>query len=431
METYQDIKSAAHIDAVIHYVEPLLGVRFTRIKKNRYNALCPFHADTKDNFMVYVNKKDEVRFHCFGACKGDWDIFDLIMLRKKCRFRNAQKVWAEQLGVEDFNFDDGVSRCIPDPDETPEPDDTVVFIEPKKLDEKIVAALDDAAHFYNDLLMTNEDRFKRIWDYLARRGVEKKTIGKFNIGYAPPYSDEQYQGKALTADFFPRFKKDSGVFNAFSDSGLVRCLNDKTVKGYGYYCRQIDFQQKDPLLRNYSDSLAGRIVFPIYDADACQTGLIGRRPDDKGVRRLKHETREVPLSTGSWLYGIEKAVRYIRQYQTIILVEGIFDYFAFYNLLPDQDKPLVVSTLGSYLNPEAIDFLEGLDIKHFIVAYDWDGGGRGGIEKVAAKLGGWVFYLGGLAEGQNPCDMLNPVVNAIGGFFLKHITTDAQYADRG
>jgi DNA primase len=33
--------------------------------------------------MVYVNKNDEVRFHCFGACKGDWDIYDLIMLRNE------------------------------------------------------------------------------------------------------------------------------------------------------------------------------------------------------------------------------------------------------------------------------------------------------------------------------------------------------------
>lgn len=35
-----------------------------------------------------------------------------------------------------------------------------------------------------------------------------------------------------------------------------------------------------------------------------------------------------------------KAGCYIRKYRTIILVEGIFDYFAFYNLLQDQDKPV-------------------------------------------------------------------------------------------
>ena len=425
MKTYQDIKSVAYIDAIINYSETLLGIRFKSVKKYRYNAICPFHADTEDSFMVYVNKNDEVRFHCFGACKGDWDIYDMIMLRKKSRFRTAQQVWAEHLGVKDFKSYDGSSSCVPEPNETPEPDDTVCFAEPKKLDQKMVAALDDAANFYHDLLMSNEDQFKHIWDYLARRGIEKETIHKFNIGYSPPYSDDLHQGRALIARFFPRFEKDYGAFNAFSDGGLVRFLNDESVKGYGYYCRQINFTRKDPFSRNYGDYFAGRIVFPIYDADACPAGFVGRRPDDRGIRWLKQQTREIALTTRGWLYGIEKARRYIRQYRTIILVEGIFDYFAFYNLLQDQDKPVVVSTLGSYLTPEAANILKGLDIEHFIVAYDWDETARNGIERIAAKLGGWVYYLGGLSEGQDPYDMLKPVVNAISGFSLEHLKTDA------
>jgi hypothetical protein len=332
------------------------------------------------------------------------------MLRKKSRFSTAQQVWAEHLGVTDFKFYDDGSPSIPEPNETPEPDDTVGFAEPKKLDEKMVAALDDAAKFYHDLLMSNEDRFKHIWDYLARRGIEKDTIHKFNIGYAPPYSDDQYQGRALIARFFPRFEKNYAAFNAFSAGGLVRFLNDATVKGYGFYCRQIDFGRKDPFSRNYGDYFAGRIVFPIYDADASPTGFVGRRPDDRGIRWLKQQTREIALTTRGWLYGIEKAGRYIRQY---------------------RDKPVVVSTLGSYLTPEAANVLKGLDIEHFIVAYDWDAAARNGIERIAAKLGGWVYYLGGLAAGEDPYDMLKPAVNAISGFSLKHLKNDAQRAGKG
>ena len=41
-----------------------------------------------------------------------------------------------------------------------------------------------------------------------------------------------------------------------------------------------------------------------------------------------------------------KAGRYIRKYRTIMLGEGIFDYFAFYNLLQDQDKPVVNAISG-------------------------------------------------------------------------------------
>ena len=429
-QQYRDIKAAALIDSIINYTEMLLGIRFTKVKKNRYNAPCPFHADTQDNFMVYVNKNDEVRFHCFGACKGDWDIYGMIMLRKKCMFRTAQQVWAEHLGVKIFKSYDGGSSCVLEPGETPEPDVGVVFAEPEKLNEKMVAVLDDAAKFYHDLFMSNEDRFKHIWDYLARRGIGKDAIRRFNIGYAPPYSDEQHHGRALIDGFLRRFEKDSETFNAFTDIGLVRLLNDNGVKEYGYYCRQIDFRRKDPFSRNYGDSLAGRIVFPIYDAHACPTGLVGRHPGENGVRWLKQQTREVPISDRGRIYGIEKAERYIRQYRTIILVEGIFDYFTFYNLLQNQDKPVVVSTLGSYVTPEAATILKGLDIEHFIVAYDWDEIGRNGIERIAARSGGWVYYLGGLAKDQDPYDMLKPVADAISGFSLKHLTVDSRCAGK-
>ena len=174
MKTHQNVKSAETIDSAIHYTETLLGIRYKNIKKYRYNAPCPFHADTKNSFMVYVNKDNEVRFHCFGDCKGDWDIYDLIMLRKHYRFTEAQQAWVEYIGVAEFTFDAGSSACIPEPDETPEPDDPVVFVEPLKRDQKDVATLEEAALFYNDLLLLNENRLKHIWDYLARRGRRQR-----------------------------------------------------------------------------------------------------------------------------------------------------------------------------------------------------------------------------------------------------------------
>ena len=419
------IKSAEYIDALISYTETLLGIRFKNVRKHRYNSLCPFHADIKDSFMMYVNKKDEVRFHCFGACKGDWDIYDLIMLRKKCGFKKAQQVWAEHLDIRDFKSCDGAGPCIPEPGEIQETDDTVSFAEPEKLDENIAAALDDAAAFYNDLLISNKDRFKHIWDYLAFRGIGKETISRFKIGYAPPYSDEQHRGRSLITSILTRFEKDYEAFNKFSDSGLVRFLNDKTVKGYGYYLQQIDFSRNDPISRNYGDYFAGQIVFPIYDINSCITGFVGRCPGDRGVRWLKKQNREIALSSGRRLYGIERAKQYIRQYRTIILVEGIFDYFAFYNLLREQDNAVVVSTLGSYIIQETADILKNLDIKHFIVAYDWDELGRNGIERIAFKSEGWVYFLGSSAEGQTPYDMLKPVVSDISGFSLNPPKTGA------
>jgi len=113
MTTYKDLKSVEYIDATINLAEYLLGINLKRVGNNRYSAYCPFHSDTKDSFRVYVDGKDEVRFHCFGACAGDWDICDIIMLRKKCRFREAQQIWANYLDIKDLKPFEGQSPIIP------------------------------------------------------------------------------------------------------------------------------------------------------------------------------------------------------------------------------------------------------------------------------------------------------------------------------
>lgn len=93
MKTYQEIKSVEYIEPMLNFAERMLGLEFRSVGKLRYSAFCPFHADTKDSFRVYVDGNDVVRFKCFGACQGgsddekaNWDIYDLIMLRKKMSF---------------------------------------------------------------------------------------------------------------------------------------------------------------------------------------------------------------------------------------------------------------------------------------------------------------------------------------------------------
>ena len=78
----------------------------------------------------------------------------------------------------------------------------------------------------------------------------------------------------------------------------------------------------------------------------------------------------------------------------------------------DLDIPVVVSALGSHVTLEAANILEGPDREIFIVAFDWEAAGRNGIER-------WVYFLGGLAEVQTPCETLKPVFNSISGFSLK------------
>jgi len=70
-----------------------------------------------------VDSKDEVRFHCFGACNTEWDI---IIKVNKCSFREAQKTFAEYMGITDFVPYRGIAST---PDKENKPDEPVNFVE--------------------------------------------------------------------------------------------------------------------------------------------------------------------------------------------------------------------------------------------------------------------------------------------------------------
>lgn len=426
MPTHNEIKAVAYLEPILNYAEAHLGIQFKPTGKYRYTAFCPFHADTKDSFRLRVDDKDIVRFHCFGECKGDWDIYDVIQLREKCSFREAQQIWAEYLGLKDVEFHRGRSENVPEPDTEPEPDDSVEFLEPAEPDDQIKATLAEASAFYHELLISDPEKHSKVLTHLARRGLERPIIERFQIGYSPAYIDEEYLGRALIHGFLERFDADYRTFRLFQDACLVRLLNDEGARGYGYYRQQIDFTTQSPFARNYGDYFAGRIVFPIRNPAGQVIGIIGRRPDNRGVRWLKQQAGESAITTKSWLYGIDKAYRFIKHYRTVILVEGIFDYFAFYRLLQDQDKPVVVSTLGSYLSDEAMGIFKTLGVEHFIVAYDWDQAGKKAIERIASQLGSTVYYLGGMQSGQDPAEKLKDVIGSINGFSLKHLMASAK-----
>jgi hypothetical protein len=56
MKTDQDIKSAATIDAMIHYAETLLGIRFTSVKKSVQRPM-PFPRRYQGQFHGVCQQK--------------------------------------------------------------------------------------------------------------------------------------------------------------------------------------------------------------------------------------------------------------------------------------------------------------------------------------------------------------------------------------
>jgi hypothetical protein len=278
--------------------------------------------------------------------------------------------------------------------------------------------MDDAVRFYNELLISHPDKFAKVFKYLNRRGVDQRKICDFCIGYAPSFKKENFEGRDLLYHFHDRFKDDYHNFWPFYQAGLARLIN-----GDRYFHRYVD-PSKDLFTANYADFFAGRLTFPVYSIDGRIHGIVARRPDNSGTRWLKQKGA---VNAKSWLYGIDKAHQAIRLYKTVIIVEGIFDYFAVYNLLQNTSKPIVISTLGSNLTDEVVSFISGFGVENYVIAFDWDAAGKKAIMKAENALGFKVYYLGGLEEGQDPAEKLKDVISAIDGYSLKHLMTAAKH----
>ena len=421
MPTANDLKSADFIDQIIRFAGELLSIKFKRTGLQQYGAHCPFHEDRKGSFRVRVDGKGVVRFHCFGACNMDCDIYDLVMMRRRCSFIEAQRSLARFLGVSDFEPARGKRPLEVEPESVEEESPTIIFAESKRLSPEVIRLMHSAVAFYHELLVKGRTAYGQAINYLGSRGVDDSLIRDFQIGYAPPFKDEEHKGRAFLKETLAGSKDMLQAHRLLSDAGLIRLLNDGS-----HFVRFVDFSVGNPCQRAYADFFAGRITFPIFGEDGAVQGIIGRRPDKCGNVWLKQKSEKGLLDTKSWLFGIHKAKEHIRRYKTVIVVEGIFDYFAFYRLFLDTARSIVVSTLGTHITDETMALFKRLGVKHFIVAYDWDAAGKRAIHKAAEKCGGAVHYLGGMKDGEDPADMLKGLEGAITGFSLSRLLSAAK-----
>jgi DNA primase len=403
--SYKDLKNKKYLEPTKAFVEQLLNIRFL----DNTRAHCPFHHDKSDSFRIYVDGKDEVKFHCFGECHGNWDVFDLIREKRKCGFPKAQSIFAEFLGLEKAeSYRDSIKEDKPSSDEgeEDEPDEPVLEITTEKLTDKHLAVLQAAGEFYSNLLLSRREKFKKVFDYLESRGIGEEIIDNFTIGYCPALEDEEFKGRALLNSRADEMLKSPILYQFYRRTGLFRLLNDETARGFRYFKRHIDNSPNNPF-GVYCDYFYNRLTFPIHDMHGRTVGMMGRRLDNRGLRWLKQTGEGTYIESKGWLYGIDKSARGIKEYQTVIIVEGIFDFFAFYNVLEDKEKPIVVSALGSRIDKSTAYPLQELGAKHFIVAFDWDPAGMKGILRAAEEIDApEITFLGSLKDDEDPADKL-------------------------
>jgi DNA primase len=314
------VKQQADIVRVIGEYVPL-----KRAGQN-FRGLCPFHAEKTPSFNVHPTKQI---YHCFGCGQGG-DVFKFVMEMEKCAFPEAIRIVAEKCGI-----------AVPRPKER-SPEER----KENQLRAVLVEIHREAQTFLvKQLEGTLEGKAARA--YLEDRGLDKDTVERFGIGYAPSGGD------LLLRYFRGKYPEKTLV-----ESGLI---------------------SRDQSGRNF-DRFRRRITFPIANESAKIVAFGARALGDDQPKYLNSPETAI-YSKSNVLYHLDRAKDALRRADFAVLVEGYMDAIA----VARAGISNVVASCGTALAESQIKLL-GRFTKRVIVNYDPDVAGQAATERSLVAL---------------------------------------------
>ena len=289
-----------------------------------YTGLCPFHGEKTPSFHISPDKQ---LYHCFG-CGAGGSVLQFIMNIENLDFVDAVKFLASRANI-----------ALPE-GENKESSDKIH--KRKQSIYKINAA---AAKFYHANLMKTDNKFYQ--NYLIERGLDRSTVVRFGIGYAP----DSYDG--LTQHLLEQ----GFTENQILDSGIAR-KSDKNGRLYDFF-------------RN-------RVIFPIIDVRG-NVVAFGGRVTDKSLPKYLNSSDTIAFSKSKTLFAINFAKDHCRE--RIILCEGYMDVIA----LHKSGFENAVATLGTALTKEHCAIISRYT-KEVLLCYDSDEAGQKATAAAIALL---------------------------------------------
>src|SRR5256885_16520496 len=253
------------------------------------------------------------------------------MEMEKCEFPDAVRTVAEKCGI-----------AVPRPKER-SPEERKENQQRATLVEMHQAA---QAFCVQQLEGTAEGRAARA--YLEDRGLDKATIERFGIGYAPS-----------GGDVLLRFFKQKCAEKLLADSGLI----SRAQSGGRLF-----------------DRFRRRITFPIANESGKIVAFGCRAPGDVQPKYL--HSPETPIySKSSILYHLDRAKEALRRQDFAVLVEGYMDAIA----VARAGLSNVVASCGTSLAEPQIKLL-GRFTRRVVVNYDPDTAGQAATERSLSLL---------------------------------------------
>lgn len=262
----EQLKSSADI---IHVIQG-----YVRLKKSgsSYLGLCPFHSEKTPSFHVRQNPP---YYYCFG-CNAKGDVFSFVQAIERITFPEALRFLAEKYGVP-----------LPKASDQPQLDQAA------KERQVLFEIHERAAKLFQSQWSAGRES-RQALSYLKERGLSEQTIDKFQLGYAPGFSDNLV--RKLGDDYSKEMLLKSGLIQV-GDSG------------------------------RYYDRFRKRIIFPIRNESARIIAFGGRIFGDGQPKYMN--SPETPIySKGHILYALDQARDAIRHRNFAVLVEGYMDCIA-------------------------------------------------------------------------------------------------------
>ena len=346
-ETINEIREKNDIlDVVSEYVK-------LEKRGRNYIGLCPFHDEKTPSFSV---SEDKQICHCFG-CKKGGNVFQFIQEIKDIPFVEAVKELGSRVDIHVESNEPSSSEAIVD--------DHIKMIEMHEL---------MANNFHYILKHTEEG--EEALAYLKSRGFTDELINDRKIGYSPNHSK-------FTHDFLEKNGYDAVL--AFEAGLLSR--NDETF--------------------DYFDRFRDKIIFPLLNFQGKTVGFSGRTYTDQTPKYLN--SPETPIfQKRKMLYNIDRARKFIRQNDEVILLEGFMDV-----IKADQaDIKQVVATMGTALSKEHIIMVKKL-ASNVTLLYDGDFAGNEAALNVGKILlnEGINVYVVHLPKKMDPDDYITEYGN--------------------